>query len=165
MNQLLETLVASIIFILPAYVANAFPVVLAALVKKRHPMDFGLKLPDGMRVLGDSKSWEGFLSGIFMGTLTGIILHKPTSGFTLSFGAMVGDTLGSFIKRRVKIETGHPLPILDQLAFLSGALTFSKLIEGVPDLDVALTLIIITPPIHLATNCMAYLLGLKSKSY
>ncbi len=158
-------------FILPAYVANGSPVILAKILRKRHPMDFGAKFIDGRRVLGDSKSIEGFVFGVVTGTLTGLIEGLIVSnvvtyswrGFLLAIGAMVGDCLGSFVKRRLGIESGRPAPILDQLTFLLFALLFAYL-GGVYSITLGQTvfLVIVTPLLHLATNALAYIARLKS---
>ena len=48
----------------------------------------------------------------------------PLIGFLLGFGALLGDALGSFIKRRMGIGRGKPAPILDQIDFLIVATCF-----------------------------------------
>ena len=111
----------------PCYVANATPVVVAKVVKRTHPIDRGLRFPDGRRILGDGKSVEGFISGILSGTAIGFALKQTgllgvQEAFVLSLGTMLGDVLGSFVKRRLGIERGDPAPLLDQLAFLLVAL-------------------------------------------
>ena len=56
---------------------------------------------------------------------TPIITNIPEGiliGFLLGFGALLGDALGSFLKRRLGIGRGKPAPILDQLDFIIVAL-------------------------------------------
>ena len=77
-----------------------------------------------------------------------------------SLGALLGDLAGAFLKRRLKIEPGGSLPLLDQLDFVIGAVLFVSLFSGV-SLDSVLILFLVTPPIHFLTNVGAYLLGLK----
>jgi len=81
-------------------------------------------------------------------------------GFALSLGALSGDLLHSFIKRRLAISPGAPLPVADQLDFAVGALLFSVGVYPPPLLHAAIILIA-TPPIHLLTNFLAYLIGAK----
>ncbi len=82
-------------------------------------------------------------------------------------GAMAGDLLGSFIKRRLGIPRGRSAPVLDQVDFLAGAFLLSLVLlpvqESLLDIDpwYILLIIIITPPIHLAVNKIAYKLRLK----
>ncbi|PCN49837.1 hypothetical protein B6U99_07635 [Candidatus Geothermarchaeota archaeon ex4572_27] len=160
-----EEVAASLIFILPAYAANAAPLTLAAVVKGRHPIDFGLTLPDGRRLLGDAKTWEGLVAGVAVGVVVGHLLGDAMLGLALGLGAMLGDVAGSFLKRRLGLEPGSPTPILDQLDFLAGALSLAYL-SGyqVTPLRAAI-LAALTPPIHVATNAIAYALGLKDRPY
>jgi len=72
--------------------------------------------------------------------------------------------LGSFIKRRLDIPRGGAAPVLDQLGFVVFALLFASPVM-LPGWEVTLTILIITPPIHLATNFVGYKLGFKSKPY
>ncbi|RLF12448.1 MAG: CDP-2,3-bis-(O-geranylgeranyl)-sn-glycerol synthase [Thermoprotei archaeon] len=160
-----EELIEALLFILPAYVANAAPLLLTPWMRVRHPMDFGLSMSDGKRILGDTKSWEGFAFGITLGTFTGALISKPLLGLALSVGAMIGDLAGSFIKRRAGIEPGHPIPVLDQLDFLVGALILAYILGETLSPVKVLILVVITPPIHLATNTFAYLLGFKDRPY
>lgn len=156
--------VYSFALILPAYIANSVPV----LSRGRHPVDLGKHMPDGRRILGDGKTFEGLAFGLFFGTLAGILggmLLGETGYFAflslmLALGALVGDMLGAFIKRRVGIARGAPAPVLDQLDFVVGALLFVSPFYPLA-WEQVLFIILVTPPIHLFTNFMAYKLGLK----
>jgi CDP-2,3-bis-(O-geranylgeranyl)-sn-glycerol synthase len=163
--EVAEVVVRILVFIAPAYVANAAPLAFAPLLKVRHPVDFGLLMPDGARLLGEAKSWEGLLIGVAMGSLTGMALMSPLRGLLLSVGAMLGDLAGSFVKRRMKLAPGQPLPLVDQLDFLAGALLLGAAFNYTLSPSELAILILITPPIHLATNAAAYLLGLKDRPY
>jgi len=162
---LLEEVISALIFILPAYVANAAPLIIAPLIKEKHPVDFGVTMSDGKRLLGDTKTWEGFFAGVVLGAITGGLMGRLALGSLLGFGAMLGDLGGSFIKRRLGLEPGSPTPLLDQLDFLAGALLLSYLAGMAPDGVKVLALIVLTPPIHVATNVLAYLIGIKDKPY
>jgi CDP-2,3-bis-(O-geranylgeranyl)-sn-glycerol synthase len=87
----------------------------------------------------------------------------PVAGFLMGVGAVLGDLLGAFLKRRLGIKPGDPLPIIDQLDFVFGALLFGSLVFPL-SLASVLLVVLVTPPIHLGTNYGAYLLGLK-KTY
>jgi len=154
----------------PCYVANATPVIVARVLKRTHPMDWERRFIDGRRILGDGKSVEGFFSGIASGTAVGLALSYVSAlsvgeAFTLSLGAMLGDALGSFVKRRLGLERGDPAPLLDQLSFLLVALLMYQLTYGGLDAFVVATLVAVTPLIHLLTNRLAYKLGLKDKPW
>jgi CDP-2,3-bis-(O-geranylgeranyl)-sn-glycerol synthase len=80
----------------------------------------------------------------------------------LSLGALTGDLIESFIKRRVNRSPGNPLPVADQIDFILGALLFSIPVSS-PSLLSALIILLITIPIHLLTNLGAALLKIKNK--
>lgn len=126
-------IVELILFILPAYTANAVPVVLGG----GAPLDLGKKFFDGRMIFGKGKTIRGFLAGVAAGTVVGVLLtlYVPLRMFAtptaqllgcamLSLGTMTGDALGSFIKRRLGIKQGKPF-LLDQLFFLFVALLFA----------------------------------------
>jgi len=174
---LLGNLLTAIFYILPAYIANASPVVGVKLIGRGTPIDRGLLAWDGRRLLGDGKTFEGLLFGLTCGTITGLIIisqnnlgahRSPLEPFLLSVGTMIGDILGSFIKRRLGLERGAPAPILDQIGFAVCALLLGFTFYGPPDwfsFDVLLVLLLITGVLHLATNFVAYLLRLKDRPY
>lgn len=164
-----ELLVGALIWVLPAYVANAAPVVTARLCRRRgelHPLDRGLTLRDGRRLFGENKTLEGFMGGLLGGAATSLVmehlgLHRLLEGLTLSLGALLGDLLGAFLKRRLGLAPGAPAPLLDQLDFVFGAVLLRSLLFGPVNLSTLTVLILVTPVIHFATNAVAYLLGLK----
>lgn len=155
---------------IPCYVTNAAPLIMAKVIKRRHPLDLGRNFIDGRRVLGDSKSVEGFLLGVAAGTAAGFALSlleliSLSEAFVLSLGAMVGDSVGSFIKRRLNIKSGDPAPLLDQLTFLVVALAAYQLVYNNLDPVTVLILVLITPPLHIVTNYAAYKLEIKDRPW
>lgn len=156
MMNIYETITSSITIIIPIYIANAVPV----LFKGKRPIDFGRLFIDGKRIFGDGKTFEGFIYGVLFGTIAGAIVYSALYGFILSLGALLGDLLGAFIKRRLGLPRGHPFPILDQLDFVFGALLLFSLFHPIT-FEQILFIILITPPIHVASNAIAYLLKLK----
>lgn len=162
-NQMpIVTLVAeALLFIFPAYCANAVPV----LAGGGTPMDFGKNFFDGKRIFGDHKTFRGFFFGLLVGILVGIveflIFDYPILFIILPpLGALVGDLLGSFAKRRIGISPGGLFPIVDQIDFVIGALLFSIPLS-ILTWELALVVILITPPIHLLTNFVAFKMRLK----
>jgi CDP-2,3-bis-(O-geranylgeranyl)-sn-glycerol synthase len=81
--------------------------------------------------------------------------------FLASLGALLGDMVGAFVKRRLGIKPGGPFPVLDQLDFVIGAALMASIVFDV-SLGTAVILLLVTPPIHFLANLGAYLLGLKS---
>ena len=162
-------------FIFPAYCANAAPVIFGG----GRPIDFGKNFLDGKPILGSHKTLRGFFSGLLGGTLVGFIQtllfqhvvseyyaqfrYDVLLGFVISLGALVGDLVESFIKRRLDLPPGGSLPIGDQLDFVAGAFLFSLTVSP-PSLLMILIILVITPFIHLLTNLLAGLLGIKGKA-
>ena len=122
---------------------------------------------DGERVLGNHKTFRGFFSGLLAGSTAGAVCsyvfsrNLLTVAIPASLGALLGDLAGAFVKRRLKIKPGGPLPVLDQLDFVVGALILVSLFSPI-SLPVVLILLLVTPPIHFLTNLGAYALGLKN---
>ena len=152
-------------FIFPAYCANAAPVLAGGGL----PMDFGKNFVDGRRVFGQNKTFRGFFFGLIIGVFVGLVEYA-VFGYPLSFsflsplGALFGDLTGAFLKRRLNIAPGGLLPIVDQVDFVVGAVLFS-LPLGIVSWELAVTVMLVTPPIHLLTNFVAYKLKLKSNPW
>jgi CDP-2,3-bis-(O-geranylgeranyl)-sn-glycerol synthase len=89
-----------------------------------------------------------------------------------SYGAVLGDLVGSFLKRRFDIKSGAPFWIIDQLDFVLMAVLFIAIpgfiapkVFLLPDIYVFIFLMIITPAVSIIANTVAYLVGLKSVPY
>ena len=149
-------------FIFPAYCANGAPVLVGGGAK----MDFGKSFVDGKRIFGNNKTFRGFFFGWAIGMLVGSIEYVIFPGFPVLFivlaplGALLGDLAGAFLKRRLGIAPGGLLPIVDQIDFVVGALVFALPLMIVY-WQLAVTVLLITPPIHLFTNFVAYKMKLK----
>lgn len=163
-------LVNALFFILPAYFANAAPVI----SRGKTPVDLGSNLKKH-RVFGQSKTIRGVFLGITAGTLAGLALSStpfyfPSLSFTqrlqiaflTSAGAMAGDLLGSFVKRRLDNPSGAQFILLDQLPFIYAAMLFAAFVAplSIDALDV-LFLTLLTLVLHPAANHAAFKLGLK----
>ncbi|WP_432746230.1 CDP-archaeol synthase [Methylobacter sp. G7] len=84
--------------------ANGAPVLVNKILGKRWawPVDNKLKLRDGHRLFGNTKTWRGLCSAILTTTLIAILSGiEPLTGALFGASAMVGDMLASFIKRRM----------------------------------------------------------------
>ena len=173
---------------LPAMLPNSAAVVFGGETK----MDFG-KTWRGKRIFGDGKSWRGFFGGAFSGIFLGLILIGVSALFgsenywgfgpfwrnvgilcTLSFGAVLGDLCGAFIKRRIGLERGAKAPVLDQYDFVIGAMLVTALffpdwiyatyIEGW-HIAALIFLIVIMFAIHRSMNIIGYKAGLKKEPW
>ncbi len=141
--------------------ANAAPLLLGG----GAPLDRGKNFLDGERIFGAHKTVRGLFAGIIAGSVIGIA-ESPVDnrlllgGFVIALGTVLGDLLGAFFKRRIRIDPGSPLPIVDQLDFVFGGLLLGQLVFLL-SLWSVLIVVLVTPPIHLGTNYGAYLLGIK----
>ncbi|HOW33874.1 MAG TPA: CDP-2,3-bis-(O-geranylgeranyl)-sn-glycerol synthase [Methanoregulaceae archaeon] len=161
---------------MPAYVPN--PV--AAFVGGGTPIDGGRHFRDGRRIFGDGKTWRGFFAGVAAGIIMGMlqILAYDAAGITrlpeltlpvvclLSFGALLGDLVKSFFKRRLGKDRGAPWPIADQYDLVIGPFVLLLLLEytwvvSYITLPILFWIIIITPLLHRAVNIIGYIAGIK----
>ena len=161
----LNDLLIAVYVAIPTYVANSTPVLLGG----GGPIDRGRQFVDGRRVFGTNKTVKGFACGLLLGSVAGLaeaILFRNyllvLAGIVASLGALLGDLFGAFLKRRLDIPPGHPLPVVDQLDFILGALVLISPLLKVT-LGAVLILVIATIPIHLFSNAAAYMLRLKKR--
>lgn len=182
LNIVLDIIYAFILFI-PAFVANP-----AAVITGGHfPIDMGRNFVDGRRILGDGKTWTGYLGGSLAGVAVGLILAGIffVTGFlggrpygstivsvfvtlmAMSFGSLTGDVAGSFIKRRIGIQRGGKGALLDQWPFVLVSFLFLYLFAGhfflsyYGNIIGALAILIITPPLHRGVNIIGYTMKKK----
>ncbi|WP_340123153.1 CDP-archaeol synthase [Methylobacter svalbardensis] len=91
--------------------ANGAPVLVNKILGKRWawPVDNKLKLRDGHRLFGNTKTWRGLCSAILTTTLIAILSGiEPLTGALFGALAMAGDMLASFIKRRMgRVESSR----------------------------------------------------------
>jgi CDP-2,3-bis-(O-geranylgeranyl)-sn-glycerol synthase len=161
-------IIAALKFIFPAYCANAAPV----LAGGGCSMDFGKNFFDGKRIFGKNKTFRGFFFGWAIGIIVGLAegavfgfgAYSILFSILTPLGALLGDLTGAFLKRRLDIAPGGLLPIVDQIDFVIGALVFSLPLMVIY-LELAMAVILITPPIHLFTNFLAYKLKLKKNPW
>lgn len=157
------SILAALWYILPAYIANLAPPIGAKILG-----DYNA--PIHKEILGDGKTIGGLAFAILFGTLTGVLQSQFSIpgfvgmtmklAFLLSLGAMVGDMLGSFIKRQLGIKRGGMFPVLDQEGFVLFAMLFG-LGAFTPPVAMAILVFVKTPILHIAFNMLGYALKLK----
>jgi CDP-2,3-bis-(O-geranylgeranyl)-sn-glycerol synthase len=114
----LNIILVSIIFFSPAYAANSIPV-----LANRFKLFPSLKKPIHSKVFGKSKTYRGFILGVSGALIVGLIQYYSgwylqleyslLLSFLLGFGALLGDLIKSFIKRRIGIKSGDPWIVFD----------------------------------------------------
>ena len=171
---------------IPAYIPNPA----AALVGGGTPVDFGRCAKDGRRILGDGKTWRGLIGGIIVGIIFGLLQIFLVDYFQLDFlpkhtiitvcslatGALLGDMIKSYFKRRMGKDRGAKWPIADMYDMVVGSLvlmTLALLVTGnigwfAENFDsvgflitTLIAILILSPLLHRGTNIIGYLLGLK----
>jgi len=162
----LELVLIIILYTVPLYVANSFPVI----VHGKIPLDLNAKIFK-KPILGKGKTILGSLAGIIAGTLAGAVLllvpgvkliipNYFSLAFALSFGAILGDCVKSFFKRRFGIESGQKWVLADQLDFIFGGIIMSLFVR-LPEAWLVLLLLFATFFVHSGVNWIAYKLKLK----
>ncbi len=164
-----DFIIKLVLVLLPMYVANSS----AMLFGGKYPLDFGKKFFDKRPIFGPGKTFRGAIVGITLGTLCAFIVSilfpqllvnltkdYVLFGFLVSVGAIVGDIVASFFKRRNNIAPGEPVLFLDQLDFVIGALLFGSILY-VPDFVEAIIIAVVTIVVHKAANLIAFKVKLK----
>jgi CDP-2,3-bis-(O-geranylgeranyl)-sn-glycerol synthase len=181
MKEILSLILKSVWYIFPAYMANNSPVFAKKIFGKRfsQPVDFDKKFM-GNPLFGRNKTYRGIISGTVIGVLIvyvqsyfysfdaikNISLIDYTKvnllllGFLMGFGALFGDLVKSFIKRRLNISPGKSWIPFDQTDFLIGSLLFSSLLY-IPEQTVIITILIVIPVVKLIIDQIGFYLKIN----
>ncbi len=176
---MLEIIIIAVWLMLPAYISNPMAVVFGG----GTPVDLGKNWKDGRRILGDGKTFRGLIGGTVCGVIIGLIQMRVSpslslNGFTLtaiialSFGALLGDMVKSFFKRRLGYARGAKLPLIDQLDFVAGAWILTYIFDPrwfsenfLSSPWIIITILILTPLLHRLTNIFGYYIKLKKEPW
>ncbi len=173
---MMSDLLFSLWFFLPAGIANMTPIFTAKLPVLRElnaPLDFGRKFR-GKPLLGPHKTIRGIVAGTLMGswvfylqtqiggTAGGLDYSELTIwlGVLLSFGALFGDLVKSFVKRQLNVDSGKSWFPFDQLDYIVGGLLFSSIVI-ILSLEQYILIIIVWFLMHLISSYIGYRLKLK----
>jgi CDP-2,3-bis-(O-geranylgeranyl)-sn-glycerol synthase len=158
--NILNSIISSIWRYLPAYFANATPVAFGG----GPALDGGEKWLDGKPFLGSHKTLRGSIAGIFAGLLIGFLQGSALVGFAQGLGAILGDLISSFLKRRWDVAPGESFPLLDQLDFIIVAVLLSQPLVN-SSVQAIIIIIIVTVPIHYLTNYLSWMLKMKDNPW
>ncbi len=161
-------------FFLPAYLANMAPVLFKWL-----PF---LEKPVHKNKFGHHKTWRGLITATLIGGLV-FYLQKLAyvsgftklaiidySGFTillgflLGFGAIFGDLVESYYKRKLGIKPGESWKVWDQTDFVIGGILFSFFVY-IPPVSVIVLLLTISPLLHITVNHLSYWLRIRDSKW
>lgn len=169
-----------IFFLIPAGIANMAPVLVKKINFLNYPIDFGKKI-SGDRIFGENKTYRGFFFGILLSIIAALIQKSvyPTDlsvlvnynevnvfllGFLLGFGALFGDLVKSFFKRRLKIKPGKSWVPFDQIDWVIGALLFASLYVSI-SLKLWIIGIVVFGILHPIVNYAGFLLKIKKNKF
>lgn len=182
---MINIILYSLWFFLPAGLANVSPIFagkLPILENYSYPLDGFLKL-GGKRILGDHKTIRGILSGIFISIIvvyvqiylyaTNMFINKISLinylqvnpillGFLFGFGALAGDAVKSFFKRRFLIDSGKSWFFFDQSDYIIGGIIFSLFYVRI-EVIYYISIFIIWFFMHLVFSFIGFLLKLKQE--
>lgn len=171
---------------LPAAFANGAPILASRLPKLREwnaRIDFG-KYFHGRPLLGSHKTWRGLVSGMVLATVVLWLQQIAAANSSLSpyftggmdysalptlllgplfgFGALGGDAIESFFKRRHGTPAGESWLPFDQIDYIIGAILVS-LPFVVLTLRQYFLIVVIWFGMHLLGTYLGWRVGLKEK--
>lgn len=126
-------------------VANSVPIFAKTLWGDRlaWPVDGGWRFFDGRPLFGRSKTLRGIVLAMLATPVTAVLLGYPAEiGLVVAAGAMAGDLLSSFIKRRLALPSSARATGLDQVpeSLLPMVLCIPTLRPSLVDIMIGVTL-------------------------
>ena len=166
---------------LPAYFANMAPVIVKKINLFAFPIDFNRTMND-KPVLGKNKTFRGLVFGIIFAVIIAYLqflaynelFFKNISfvdyknwmlfGFLMGFGALTGDSVKSFFKRRIGISPGEKFIPFDQTDFVVGALLFIPPLFPLT-LKIFVSSLILSFLLHIIVNHAAFYLRIRNEKW
>lgn len=161
MTDIINWFIMTVWLFLPAYFANATPVLLHG----GGPVDGGRNWSDGKRILGDHKTLYGTIAGVSIGAMVAFLQGNIIQGSLFALGAILGDMIFAFFKRRLGYPPGASWPVADQVGFIILAIILGNLIEPRPTLEQDVVVTITTIPLHYLTNFFAWVMKMKKNPW
>ena len=168
-------------FMLPAYFANMAPVIVRKINLFVHPIDFNKKI-NNKPLLGKNKTFRGLIFGIVFAIIVAYLQYlaydkaffKSISfidyknwllfGFLMGFGALAGDSVKSFFKRRLNIKPGAKFIPFDQTDFVVGALVFIMPIFNLTS-SIFLVSLVLSFILDIIVNHLAFYLKIRNEKW
>lgn len=173
-----------IYFFAPAGFANMAPIFTRGIFKKlAFPVDFHKKYK-GRAIFGSHKTLRGIISGVIFGI---VIAYLQRSLFAYSFfrnislidysaenvlmlgllmglGALIGDMIESFFKRRLNIKPGSRFIPWDQIDWILGMIVFTYFIYPYT-LNMIVILIIMAFILHIVFRFIGYYIKINKSMW
>ena len=168
-------------FMLPAYFANMAPVMVKKINLFASQIDFNKKI-NNKPIFGKNKTFRGFVFGIifaiivahFQFLLHDIVFFKNIAfinyqnwllfGFLMGFGALTGDLIKSFFKRRLGLKPATRFIPFDQTDFVVGALIFIMPIFDLT-LKIFIVALLLSFILHITINHIAFYLKVRNEKW
>ena len=168
-------------FMLPAYFANMAPIIVKKLNFLNFPIDFDKKIKN-KPIFGKNKTFRGLIFGALFGIIIAFIQHTFYKnnifneltfvdysnwlliGFLLGFGAIFGDLVKSFFKRRLSYQPGKPFVPFDQTDFVFGAIIFVYPIVNL-SLNKIIIIVILSFALHIIVNHIAFYTKIRKEKW
>jgi len=168
---------------MPAYFANMAPVIAKDWFKKLAvPVDFNVKIKN-KPLFGKNKTFRGFFFGILFAIVIALIqrilyygfesfriisfldyTNWLIFGFLMGFGAITGDLIESFFKRRLNIKPGARFVPWDQLDFIIGALVFVSIVFKLT-ISIIIAVLLMSFVLHIIVNHIGFYLRLRKTKW
>ena len=168
-------------FMLPAYFANMAPVIVKKINILNLPIDFNKKISN-KPLFGKNKTFRGLVFGVLFAIIIAYIQfifynnnflsdfaltdysNWLLLGFLMGFGAIFGDLVKSFVKRRLNYEPGKPFVPWDQTDFVIGALIFVFPLVTL-SISKIIIIIILSFVLHIIVNHLAFYTGVRKEKW
>jgi hypothetical protein len=147
--------------------ANGAPVIAKKIFGERYarPLDGGLKFYDGRPVFGPSKTFRGLVAAVFAAAVAAALVGLPLAvGVVAGAGAMTGDLISSFIKRRMGKAPSSRATGLDQIPESVIPLFLCAFPLGLSLVDIAAGTIAFTVG-EMILSPLLFRLGIRSRPY
>ncbi len=181
MENILLFLLKCFYLMLPAYFANMAPVIVKKVNLFVFPIDFSKKI-NNKPIFGRNKTFRGLIFGVIFSIIVayaqfllyGVEFFKGISfidynnwllfGFLMGFGALTGDLIKSFFKRRLGLKPGARFVPFDQMDFVIGAFIFI-----IPVFKAALSILVVSLLLSFAldimVNHLAFYLKIRNEKW
>ena len=168
----------------PLGLANMFPTYVKGVFKKLAvPVDFG-KIYRGQPLFGKTKTWRGLLFAMIGGEIAFLLLQWFCTfdgfknsvvffdasqlpwwlGFLLGLGAIIGDLIESFVKRRFKKEPSSRWFPWDNIDYLVGGFVVLAFFVDVVWYNY-LAILVVGLVLHVLFNLLGYALKIKKEPW
>lgn len=181
MAEIFNFILKCFYLLLPAYFANMAPVTVKKINLFKFSIDFNKKIGN-KPIFGKNKTFRGFVFGITFAIIVtylqfllydiepfrdvSFINYKNwfLFGFLMGFGALTGDLVKSFFKRRLGLKPGAKFVPFDQIDFVVGALVFIM-----PKFNLTLKIFIVSLllsfVLHIIVNHLAFYLSIRNEKW